>query len=902
MNRKNLLWFVLILWCGLIVVCTRAPEGFQSEWPANTTRYWAGPEYWTNRLQDWQIEDGKLMCIRGTLPIRTVHLLTHYLAESAGSLQMSVRVGLLTQRQDLGAEDWAGFLVGAGSLDLDYRARAIIHQATGENGGLVAALNGNGELVVLDNENELKPLNAAENQSEPILLTNETDIQLKLELIPKGETYSLRLSATDIKTNQVLAQTSVENINPSRLSGNLALVANGGADQTGASFWFKDWKTSGTKVAKAPEQAAGPVLGTLFTQSKGLLKLTAQLMPVAETDPQYVRLEVRENGQTAWRQVAEARIIVPGWTAPFRVPDWEGSKDFEYRVVYALPDASGQLHPHYFTGSIPKDPVDKSEIVVAAFTGNNNTHGSFGRNYSFTHNRLWFPHNDIVNHVRSRQPDFLVYTGDQVYEGRPTSPDRSGEFSSYLDYLYKWNMFIWAHGKLTRHIPAVCMPDDHDVYHGNIWGAGGIKAGDVPPDGQYPEHYRGFESHWRQDRGGYVMPPEFVKMVERTQTSHLPDPYDPTPITQGIGVYYTSINYGGISFAVLEDRKFKSSPSVMLPWAKVVNGFSQLPDFDGHKADVPAAKLLGDRQLKFLEKWAADWQGAWMKVALSQTVFANVSTYPEKFQTDAGTPGLSPVPFGVIPEDYRVAKDMDSNGWPQTGRNKALHELRRGFAFTIAGDQHLGSIVQHGIDEWNDAGFSFCVPAIANLWPRRWYPPQRGENYQPGMPDYTGSYLDGFGNHITVWAVSNPVISNQEPADLHDRAPGYGIVRLNKPEQKITMECWPRYVDPTDANGPQYPGWPLKIDLADNYGRKAAAYLPTFQFKNLQNPVIQVIDQANQEIVYTVRAQGDSFRAKVFRPGTYTVKIGEPGTDRIKTLENLQSIGLENQETVVVEF
>ena len=46
-------------------------------------------------------------------------------------------------------------------------------------------------------------------------------------------------------------------------------------------------------------------------------------------------------------------------------------------------------------------------------------------------------------------------------------------------------------------------------------------------------------------------------MVERAQTSHLPDPYDPTPIEQGIGVYYTDFNWGGIGFAILEDRKFK---------------------------------------------------------------------------------------------------------------------------------------------------------------------------------------------------------------------------------------------------------------------------------------------------------------------------------------------------------
>ena len=53
-------------------------------------------------------------------------------------------------------------------------------------------------------------------------------------------------------------------------------------------------------------------------------------------------------------------------------------------------------------------------------------------------------------------------------------------------------------------------------------------------------------------------PADFVKMVERTQTSHLPDPFDPTPVGQGIGVYYSHLVWGRVSIAILEDRKFKS--------------------------------------------------------------------------------------------------------------------------------------------------------------------------------------------------------------------------------------------------------------------------------------------------------------------------------------------------------
>jgi hypothetical protein len=285
---------------------------------------------------------------------------------------------------------------------------------------------------------------------------------------------------------------------------------------------------------------------------------------------------------------------------------------------------------------------------------------------------------------------------------------------------------------------------------------------------------------------------------------------------------------------VLEDRKFKSAPSRIHPEYRIINGFSMIKGLDGRLLDSPKASLLGERQLSFLRDWAADWQGVDMKVAISQTIFANLSTYPDTFLTDAQTPQLPVLPQGEIPKDYSKARDMDSNGWPQTGRNKALNELRKGYATMIGGDQHLGSVIHHGIDDWEDAGYSLCVPSIANLWPRRWFPQQPGEDHKDGMPLYTGRYFDGFGNRITVLAASNPYISNQSPSLLHDRAPGYGIVRLNKRTQRITFECWPRYSDPESPGAVQYPGWPVDFQMEDNYARKAAAWLPPLKISGLE--------------------------------------------------------------------
>lgn len=68
-----------------------------------------------------------------------------------------------------------------------------------------------------------------------------------------------------------------------------------------------------------------------------------------------------------------------------------------------------------------------------------------------------------------------------------------------------------------------------------------------------------------QDSGGYIQEPAWINTVQRTQVSHLPVPYDARAIDRGIGVYFTELHYGGVSFAILEDRKWKSAPKSVLP-------------------------------------------------------------------------------------------------------------------------------------------------------------------------------------------------------------------------------------------------------------------------------------------------------------------------------------------------
>jgi hypothetical protein len=533
----------------------------------------------------------------------------------------------------------------------------------------------------------------------------------------------------------------------------------------------------------------------LYTVQNGVLKLTAQLYPLEKDEPRAVRLEVRQGD--AWKEIARTEVVERGWTAHFRVEGWDAARDADYRVAHGTACT--------YAGRIRKDPAGKDEIVVAAFTGNSNSDRG--------------PRPDILKNVKAHDADLLFFSGDQVY-------DHGKHYASWLAFGRQF-------GEITRDRPTITIPDDHDVGQGNIWGAGGKKS-KVPAGHD----------------GGYYMDAEFVKEVERAQTWHLPDPYDPAPVEQGIGVYYTSLTVGGIGFAIIEDRKWKSGPDGLVPKMGPRPDHINDPAYDPKSVDVPGAVLLGDRQHKFLDAWMQDWRGMEMKAVLSQTVFANAA----HIHGNLGG---------------RLLADLDSNGWPQSGRNRALASIRRGFALMIGGDQHLATVIQHGIDDWNDAGWSFCVPSILNYYNRWWWPLEPGKNAKPGSPlEMTGEFFDGFRNRITMHAYANPTPTNF-------RAAGHGIVRFRKKSRTIAMECWPRFADVTAPGARQFPGWPVLIGQEDNYGRKAAAWLPTIRVSGRSGPVVQVVDEASGEVVYTIRIAGESWRPKVFAAGTYTVKVDE---------------------------
>lgn len=843
------------------------PGEFTYTWLEAPDRVWTGPDFWANRLQDWRVSRGRLECVesRPAWPVRTLHLLTRSIAAKEGEFLLKVRTGCVNEEGVLAADAATGFLVGVGP-GMDYRSRALVQSVPGAGGGFFAGRETSGELFIRDFEKDTA------RPARPDVKTRDAviDVVLKLTAKPEGGKYTLTLAAHDGKTDKELKTTSLKDIDPARLAGGVAVVSHPGSGPNTVRFWFRSLHLSGTKVEVHEDRTFGPVVCTQYTVQNGVLKLTAQLTPVGDKDPDSLTLQLKQEG--GWKDAATTKIVKPGYTATFRVEKWDSTKEVHYRVGYSCKPEDKVIF--YRSGVIKKDPVEKKSITLATLCCVQQIQGGFAnaKTYPWAKN-VYFPHADLIPNVAKQEPDLLFFAGDQIYEGNPTRVVRAPVEEALLDYLYKWYLWCWTYRDLVASIPTITIPDDHDVYQGNVWGDGGKASAKDDPGGLL---------------GGYGMPAEWLNMMQRTQCAHLPDPFDATPAAQDISVYYTALVWGQVGFAVLEDRKFKSSPSIvkvkMTPDSHILE-----EDFDTHKADLPGATLLGERQHKFLREFCQDWKGQVMKAALSQTIFCNLQI------SSRG------------PLSGKIDRDLDSNGWPQTPRNQALREMRKGFLVHIAGDQHLASVVRHGVDDFDDSIWSLCAPAVSNLYTRYWNPKYKPLDWKPGKTQFMGQFEDGFWNKITVHAVANPVDNPAqsqfpEPVELHRKAPGYAIARFNKEARTITFEVWPRYVDPTDAkSGTQYAGWPVTVKQLDNYTPKPGAVLPTLQVTGQTDPVVQVLDAKN-EVVFTVRIQGTTFEPRVPREGTYTVKVGEPGTDKVKTLAEVATVPKGETKTLKVEF
>lgn len=725
-------------------------------WSNTHDRVWLGPSIWANPMENWAVIDGAAECtsMGGN---RNLQLITHQLNNPEGTLRMSVN---LRRAEARGKDGGAGFRIGIRSELNEYRSNCFV--ARGFDAGIR-----DGKLLLGQKEQDLNL-----DVSKPF----------RLELIgqPIDDRYQLQLRA--IGADKKVAGNLNAVIRVDSILGNIALVNTFEAKpskQIGSRYRFKDWSVSGSAFDVNSEREFGPILWSMYTLTDSrsdegfVMKISALTGPLGVNDNHQVELLAEEAG--TWKSLGVSTLDPDAWTATFRIANWDETRETPYRLVYREQKRDGSEHESDWRGMIKVNPSGRP-LRIGALTCQN----AYG-----------FPYAPVAENLLRLDPDLLYFSGDQIYEShggyglirQPAEP-------AILNYLRKFYMFGWAFREAMRDRPTVCIPDDHDVFQGNIWGEGGARMN--------------VEDGGASSNGGYIEPARMVNVVHKTNAGHHPDYYDPTPVKQGISVYYGELVYGGVGFAILGDRQFKSGPQ------NVDTGSGRADhvrdkDFDTSLLDKPGLELLGRRQELFLEQWAKNWNGHSMKILLSQTVFAGVATHHGR-------------------ENGYLKADLDSGGWPQTARDRAIDLLREAMPLHINGDQHLSSLLQYGVDDQRDGFWSFCTPAISAGYPRWWRPDEVGMPHQNrpehGLPN-TGEYLDGFGNRIFVYAIGNPEVGTKSNRyeKAHQKGSGFGLVTVDTQAKTYTIDSFRFLVDASDGNpSNQFPGWPVVIHQRENRG------------------------------------------------------------------------------------
>lgn len=738
-------------------------------WAKTHDRVFLGGEFWANPMEDWRVSEGCAECLNAG-PGRSVHSLTHQIGKNGGFV-MAVT---LTRLETLKSDGGAGFRIGLRSEIDEHRSNCFVQN------GLNVGWQGD-KLLLGPKSAEL-----AGGAALPKL-------RLTLKGAPQGDQSALTLTAVNADTGAELA-TLTHSVAATQILGNVSLANNFAAGGAGAAkgkkgkagpngaggrYRFQDWTLEGDAFTVTESQRFGPILWSMYSLSDSrtkegfVMKLSALTGPLGARDNHEVELHIQKNG--AWKALATATLDTDAWTATFRLPNWDEKQATPYKLVYQEKHTDGTTTAHEWTGTIKANPEGRP-LRMAALTCQND--------YAF-------PYAPVAENLRKLDPDLVFFSGDQLYENHGGfGIIRDDAERAILNYLRKFYQHGWAFREVMRHAPTLCLPDDHDVFQGNIWGEGG-KPMDVGDSGA-------------SSKGGYIQPARMVNVVHKTNCAHHPDAYDTKPVLQDISVYYGDMVYGGVGFAILADRQWKSGPEHVDTGGGRADHVLEA-DFDTSKLDKPGLILLGERQEQFLKEWANDWRGHKLKAVLSQTVLANVATHHGSF-------------------DGYLKADLDSGGWPQTPRDRTIELMRPSMALHINGDQHLTTLVQYGVEKQRDSNWSFCTPAIAAGYPRWWRADDlkmpHTNRPKHGLPD-TGEYIEGLGNKAYVYAVGNPQVG-QAPNrydKAHEKGSGFGFITFDTEKLTYHTESYRFLIDATDGKPEnQFPGWPVTIHQRENRG------------------------------------------------------------------------------------
>jgi alkaline phosphatase D len=497
------------------------------------------------------------------------------------------------------------------------------------------------------------------------------------------------------------------------------------------------------------------ILWTHYTQHLDTMKLMVHLdtdptAPV-ETEQEMVELWLRDNPDGEWNLDGTQAIHQLTATALFVMKSWPKYTSKQFKVTCG---------ESTWEGTFRAEPKEGTPLKLVGLS---------------CHKDIAWPWKEAITEVISHDPDLVFFSGDQIYENDYGSPKLVAKTPEEVpagmkNYLEKYRKFGEAFRELMRDRPTIMITDDHDIFNNDIWGNGGLQMIGT------------------RTEGGYLCHPEWVNAAEYTQVGTLPDPIDPGPHGDGVNAYYTSLEYGGVRFAIIEDRKFKSPPSEVIKKLIAPTGFEFPkerktdfeievvldPSYDCTKLDKPGLQLLGKEQETFIKQWAD-------ALKKSNSIGAVLTSSPW-----AHTAMYSP-----------TSADTDCNGWPQSGRNRALRAIGDAPVVMLHGDVHLGTLGRHGVDNFDDGPVAYSLPSFSSRASRKWEPLEAGKNRQPDAPQHTGQFHDRFGNKVTMYGAGNGFN-------------GYGIILFDTKKREINLQFHPLNEERKPMKATVY-GWPHTV-------------------------------------------------------------------------------------------
>ena len=218
--------FVIITFLFLNTSCSKS-NLFKADFDNVNNRVWVGKDFWSIPLEDWKVEDGKLVCT-GNVPDSRVNLLTHVLSPDAGNFTVSAKFMLLEMGDVPGS---AGLLLGIHDKeDPDVRAACYF------GGGIKAVVSAKG-YAFLNGEKVQLPENFGYSD---------------FDIVVKGTNNSLTMLVSDINGFSTELNSDIDGI-----QGLIAVANNVDLDKNekngNSNFAFDDLKLSGSKVFEKSE-------------------------------------------------------------------------------------------------------------------------------------------------------------------------------------------------------------------------------------------------------------------------------------------------------------------------------------------------------------------------------------------------------------------------------------------------------------------------------------------------------------------------------------------------------------------------------------------------------------------------------------------------------------------------